>query len=84
MKRRRQKHAFGREMRIARKDAVRDLGDHRRWRWIAVPESMAGDWEPLYDGGVWEFHPEYGRLVAYPKGIPGEEKVREERDGNEA
>jgi hypothetical protein len=72
MKRRREKHAFRREMREVRRDAIRERGDHRRWWWMAVPESMAGDWEPVYEGGVWEFDPEHGRTVAYPNGIPEE------------
>lgn len=57
--------------RYARIDAVRDRGDHRRWSWIAFPESIGTEpdtFEPtVTDGdityaGHWAFDPAYGRV----------------------
>jgi len=57
-------------LRLSRLDAVRDLGDHRRWTWIAFPERIGDEpdtFSPTTDDGYaeykghWEFSPKFGR-----------------------
>ena len=58
-------------LRLSRKDAVRDLGDHRRWRWLADPATIELEpdtFNPIRDDdyatytGHFEFDREHGRV----------------------
>ena len=65
-------------LRLARLEAVRDLGDHRRFWWAAHPESIGQDppFEPtrqdderLYEGH-WQLDPERGRVWVVEREVP--------------
>lgn len=68
----RKRNAYDKDfLRLSRIESVRDRGDHRRWRWLALPESIALDidtFEPIRSDdwadyeGHFEFHPEDGRV----------------------
>jgi hypothetical protein len=68
----RKRNAYDKDfLRLSRLEAVRDRGDHRRWRWLTLPESIATDadtFEPMRSDdwadyeGHFEFHPEEGRV----------------------
>lgn len=67
----RKRNAYDKDfLRLSRLEAVRDRGDHRRWRWLALPESIATDgdtFEPTRSDdwadyeGHFEFDMEFGR-----------------------
>ena len=72
-KRRLQKTYHSDYLRLARRDTIRDLGDHRRWTWIAFPERIADEpdtFAPTTSDdyadyvGHFEFDPKFGRLWA--------------------
>ena len=65
-------------LRLARLDAVRDLGDHRRWGWITDPASIEHEpdtFSPTRDDdyahyeGHFEFDPKHGRVWAIDKQV---------------
>ena len=62
MKRRRRKARTSRQMREIRKSQVRELGDHRRWLWMANPETFA---EGGPDCVPYRFDPVHGRLFRF-------------------
>lgn len=58
-------------LRLSRRDAVRDLGDHRRWTWTAFPERIEKEsdtFSPTKSDdyadyvGHFEFDPAMGRV----------------------
>lgn len=58
-KKRRRQNAYGKYfLRLGRIEAVRDLGDHRRWSWQADPSSIAREpdtFEPTRNDGYAEY-----------------------------